>query len=328
MDCQRDNAQCPGIVPPVILMARRKEESNIDLLLSAPWWVSALVAVAGLVALQWIIPAITTSNPMLKVLGLGFKPVGYLVGASFGLIAAVNFFRQRPSHRVAPSDSAREYRPSPIPTGTPTTDQVIKTWEDMMAAAPRPEPKPESKPTAWSLELLRRIEWKRFEELPAAFYREIGLRSETIRCGADGGIDAKLFKGDATEPTAIVQCKAWNCRSVGVKPVRELLGVMTHQHTAEGIFIATGDFTKEAIDFAKSNPIDLVSGSAFMDMIQKLPAEAQQRLLSVATESEFTTPSCPSCGIKRVWRESERGDFWGYRNYPRCKQIFHVASTM
>jgi hypothetical protein len=92
-----------------------------------------------------------------------------------------------------------------------------------MARAPKPEPKP----TAWSLELLRRIEWKRFEELTAAFYRAIGLRSETIRCGADGGIDAKLFKGDSPDPTAIVQCKAWNARPVGVKPVRELLGVMT-----------------------------------------------------------------------------------------------------
>lgn len=185
---------------------------------------------------------------------------------------------------------------------------------------------PEPKPTAWSLELLRQIEWKRFEELSAAFYREIGLRSETIRCGADGGIDAKLYKDGSAEPTAIVQCKAWNSRPVGVKPVRELLGVMTHQKVPEGIFIATRDFTNEATEFAKSNPIDLVSGSAFLDMIQKLSVEAQQRLLAIATEGEFTTPTCPSCGIKMVWRKSERNDFWGCANYPRCKQVFHVAT--
>jgi restriction system protein len=102
---------------------------------------------------------------------------------------------------------------------------------------------------------------------------------------------------------------------------------MTHQNIPEGIFIATGDFTKEAIEFAKSNPIDMVSGSAFMGMIEKLPAEAQQRSLVVATEGEFTTPTCPSCGIKMVWRKSERGDFWGCSNYRRCKQVFHVASA-
>jgi restriction system protein len=64
-----------------------------------------------------------------------------------------------------------------------------------------------------------------------------------------------------------------------------------------------------------------------MGMIQKLPAEAQQRLLAVATEGEFTTPTSPSCGIKMVWRKSERGDFWGCRHYPRRKQVFHVASA-
>lgn len=310
---------------------RRKKETDLDFFLTAPWQVSVVVAAAGFVAFEWIFPAATAGSPILKMLGVALEPAGYIVGGIFGLIAVVNFFRQRPVRSFARSYSAREYRPVPIAPGIPTTDLVTKTWEDMMARAPRPEPKrepkAEPKPTSWSLELLRRIEWKRFEELAAAFYRELGLRSETIRCGADGGIDAKLFKGDSPDPTAIVQCKSWSSRPVGVKPVRELLGVMTHQHVAEGVFIATGDFTKEAIDFAKANPMDLVSGAAFMGMIQKLPVEAQQRLLAVATEGEFTTPTCPSCGIKMVWRKSERGDFWGCGNYPRCKQVFHVASA-
>lgn len=309
-------------------MVRRRKESGIDFFLAAPWQASAIVAVAGFIAFQWIIPVATASSPIVKALGVAFKPAGYFIGAIFGLIAVVNFFRQRYGPGGARSATARDYVPSPIPPGTPTIDQVTKTWEDMMARAPRPESKPEPKPTAWSLELLRRIEWKRFEELTAAFYREIGLRSETIRCGADGGIDAKLFNGDSPDPTAIVQCKAWNSRPVGVKPVRELLGVMTHQRIAEGIFIATGKFGKEAIEFAKSNPVELISGSAFLGMIQKLPAEAQQRLLAVATEGEFTTPTCPSCGVKMVWLKSERGDFWGCSNYYRgCKQVFHVAAT-
>lgn len=210
-------------------MVRRRKESGIDLFLAAPWWVSAVVAVVGFVAFQWIIPAATANNSILKMLGTTFKPAGYLIGAIFGLIAAVNFFRLRRVLGGARSDAAREYVPSPIPPGTPSTDAVTKAWEDMMAMAPRPEPKQVPRPTAWSLELLRQIEWKRFEELSAAFYRELGHRSETIRYGADGGIDAKLFHGDSLEPVAIVQCKAWNSRPVGVKPVRELLGVMTHE---------------------------------------------------------------------------------------------------
>lgn len=167
-------------------MVRRRKKAGIDIFLAAPWWMSAVVAVAGLIGFQWIVPAVTADSPILKFFGPVFKPFGYFIGVIFGLIAAVNFFRNRPMHSATSSEFAREYVPSPIPPGTSTIDQVTKTWDDMMARAPKPEPKP----TAWSLELLRRIEWKRFEELSAAFYREIGLRSETIRCGADGGIAA------------------------------------------------------------------------------------------------------------------------------------------
>lgn len=150
-------------------MVRRRKEAGIDVVLAAPWWVSAVVPVAGFIAFQWIVPAITADSPILKVFGPAFKPFGYFIGVIFGLIAAVNFFRHRPMHSAASSEFAREYVPSPIPPGTPATDQVTKTWEDLLARAPKPEPKP----IAWSLELLRRIEWKRFEELTAAFYREI-----------------------------------------------------------------------------------------------------------------------------------------------------------
>ncbi|MEK7067409.1 MAG: topoisomerase DNA-binding C4 zinc finger domain-containing protein [Patescibacteria group bacterium] len=43
-------------------------------------------------------------------------------------------------------------------------------------------------------------------------------------------------------------------------------------------------------------------------------------------ERRAMTGICPSCGTKMVWRKSERGDFWGCGNYPRCRQVFHVAA--
>ena len=44
------------------------------------------------------------------------------------------------------------------------------------------------------------MDWKRFEALTAAYYKHLGFRAETIQCGADGGIDVKLFRGDAASP--------------------------------------------------------------------------------------------------------------------------------
>ena len=182
------------------------------------------------------------------------------------------------------------------------------------------------KPSEWSIELLRQIEWKRVEELTAAYFREKTFRTETIQAGADGGIDVKLFVQGKTDPFAVVQCKAWNAKSVGVAPVRELLGVMVHEKVAKGIFVTTGDYTPDAVAFAKTNPINLITGEMLAKGIQALSDDAQARLLAVATEGDYTTPTCPSCGIKMVRRSSDRGEFWGCRNYPRCHQTFQIKA--
>lgn len=68
-----------------------------------------------------------------------------------------------------------------------------------------------------NLELLRKIEWRRFEHVCETIFKELGLRTETIPFGADGGIDIKIYNEDSTHPDAIVQCKAWNNRQAGVK---------------------------------------------------------------------------------------------------------------
>lgn len=120
-------------------------------------------------------------------------------------------------------------------------------------------------------------------------------------------------------PVAIVQCKAWGDRQVGVSPVRELLGVMAHEKVSRGYFCATGNFSKDAIAFAASNPIRLITGRALLDAIAQMPLQAQRDLLAVSTAGDYTTPTCPSCGIKLVERIIGGKAAWGCRNYPRCR---------
>lgn len=165
----------------------------------------------------------------------------------------------------------------------------------------------------WTLELLKKIEWKRFEEISAKLMNELGFRTETIPFGADGGIDIKLYKEDSKHPDALIQCKAWN-QKIGVKPIREMLGVMTH-HKVKGIFIITGDYTQEAKNFARENKIDLVDGERFLYIIKTLTEDAQKRLLNKATEGDYTTPTCASCGIKMI----RKPKFWGCSHFPRCR---------
>jgi restriction endonuclease Mrr len=180
-------------------------------------------------------------------------------------------------------------------------------------------------PQSWSIDILRMMDWKRFEILAAAYYRHLGFRVETVDCGPDGGIDATLYEGDAVTPYAILQCKAWDQR-VDVKPVRELLGVMAHRAIRRGIFLATSDFTSDAKAFATPNRIECISGHALLSRVDALSSGVQRELLALACEGDWTTPSCPSCGVKTVVRTAKDGRrFWGCQSYPRCKIAFPIA---
>ena len=110
-----------------------------------------------------------------------------------------------------------------------------------------------------------RMTWQEFELLVGEAYRRQGYRvTETGLGGADGGIDLILTK---PRIKALVQCKHWKVRQVGVKPVRELFGVMTAERATEGILVTSGRFTDEAKSFASSNGITLVDGTALARLV-------------------------------------------------------------
>ncbi len=173
----------------------------------------------------------------------------------------------------------------------------------------------------WNLELLRTIEWHRFEQLCAKYFEALGLRAELTPFGADGGVDIHLFAPGSNIPGTLVQCKAWRNTKVGVAEVRELYGVMAAEKVPEGCFVTTGTFTNDAVAFAEGKALRLLDGKAIIDSICGLSRETQSALLAIATTGDFVTPTCASCGIKMVKRErkSDKSDFWGCSNYPGCR---------
>lgn len=179
-----------------------------------------------------------------------------------------------------------------------------------------------AKPTGWSLELIREMEWKRFEDVCQQFFEKQGIRSETTALGPDGGIDIRLFQDGSLSPTSIAQCKAWGERYVGVKPIRELLGVMTHEKIGKAFFMTSGTYTSEAKAVADANRITLIDGPMLLTLIRRLPLADRKSLLVYATNGDYMTPSCPTCGTKMQAVEGTAGrhDFWGCQNYPRCRQ--------
>lgn len=304
---------------------RRKKESLAEMLVHLPWWVSAVLGCVAYPVLRWIVPAALSGNPVSTALGSASQTYAWMPFAFFMVTAALALLRSLLSSKKTPTATGgagkNGWRVAPVPRHEPTValfDPAEQKWQSPAATAVQSP--------VWRIDSLRAIEWKRFELLTARYYEALGFRSETIRCGADGGIDVKLFRADAQAPLAIVQCKAWTANPVGVKEVRELLGVMTHEKVARGIFITTGAYTRDALAFGATSPIQLLDGPSFLRKIQELPAEKQGALLGFAFEGDYTTPSCPSCGIKMTRRDSKRGPFWGCVNYPRCRSTFAIKT--
>lgn len=302
----------------------RREPGLIEIAATSDWKVSAgmsaFCALAGCV----VIPVLFGGSRILASLVILLSPIAWIMAAVFGFISLMRYLKTRP----APvSHTARTpYRAAPIARSAPATTAVSPPLSSLDKAFLHRAPEPPAtaavaeRPTAWSRELIDRIEWKRFEDLCCEFYRIKGIRAETTRLGADGGVDIRLFQDDSDPQrcTAVVQCKALN-QAVGVKAVRELRGVMAHEKVEKAFFMAPNGFTDDARAFAAENRITLLDGKLFLAMLERLPAAPRQQLLDFATAGDWTTPTCPSCGIKMTARDSKRGRFWGCISYPKCR---------
>lgn len=307
------------------MLRKSKEQSPIETVMTSRWPVAA--AVTGVCFFAFLIlPGILASNPFLIGLAPLARAVGLLASLGFGVVALVKFLHEDSADRTAAQVTnhlsvvklARE----------PSRPRYPGVSDDPVGPQPA-EPTLRPAPTEWSLVLLQSIEWKRFEEVIAAYFRAKNFRCETIEYGSDGGVDVRLYFGDLPKPVGIVQCKAWGNRRVGVAEVRELRGVMAHEKVDRGYFCATGDFSQDAIAFAATNPIKLITGRDLLDAIAQMPTPAQRELLAVSTTGDYMTPTCPSCGIKLVERTIGGKAAWGCRNYPRCRtKIFRKSAQM
>lgn len=177
------------------------------------------------------------------------------------------------------------------------------------------------RPTEWSLETLHAIEWKRFEELCEGFWKAKGYPARLTGPGADGGVDVVISeRTDPSKAFAVIQCKAWGSKQVGVETVRALWGAKDHFSAKLAIFYGLSGFSADAQKFATEKYLKLVSGEDLLAQIKSLDAEQQKELLAHVTRGDYSTPTCPKCDIKMIRREGSGGksDFWSCKNFRKC----------
>ena len=167
--------------------------------------------------------------------------------------------------------------------------------------------------TQRSIQTVRDLHWRNFEELVAEAYRRLGYRVAEGGYGADGGIDLELRKdGQLT----LVQCKQWKTQKVSVNVVREMFGVLTAHQANHFIIISSGTFTQQAIDFAAGKPIELIDGPKLLALVNDVQVSPQ-----VTIEKPKT---CPKCSGELIERTAKRGPnagntFLGCYNFPKCR---------
>ena len=281
-------------------MARRQETLGGELV-KAPWWISIILAVVFYVALRFMLPLLlgniqpepgTNSFSTNIFRGLAQK-------GNFLANAAAFFFLAAATYSFVTSLFNRKER--------------IGLFNKQK-----------------NLETIRALRWQDFEKLVGEAYRRQGYTiTETGGGGADGGIDLILKKNGET---IFVQCKHWKMRQVGVKIVRELLGVVVDSKASGGIVITSGTFSQDALDTSKGNPIELVDGKKLYAMIGDIKLSGvpsrQERPKAMGTPvQENPAPVlCPVCGMEMVLRTAKKGPsagtkFYGCSRYPKCKGV-------
>jgi len=166
---------------------------------------------------------------------------------------------------------------------------------------------------------IRNLGWREFEELVGEAFRRKGFSvRENESRGPDGGVDLVLVAGTEKH---LVQCKQWKALKVGVKVVRELYGVMAATGAVGGFVVTSGQFTREAQDFAQGTNIKLIGGPELWGMIQGVQASMP---ISTSEPAVGPTKQCQKCGKEMVVRTARQGQhvgqqFWGCKGYPACK---------
>jgi len=69
---------------------RKRKEKFSDLLLMAPWWVSAGLGVLAYVGLRWILPAFAGQDKLVQAFVTGLSPLAPFAALVFGIIAVAS----------------------------------------------------------------------------------------------------------------------------------------------------------------------------------------------------------------------------------------------
>jgi len=115
--------------------------------------------------------------------------------------------------------------------------------------------------------------WEDFEHLVREIlegeFGENGGEVHITQASADGGIDGIVFDPDPLRGgKTVIQAKRYT-RTVGLSAVRDLYGTVINEGANKGILVTTADYGKDAYEFAKDKPLQLLNGSNLLHLLER-----------------------------------------------------------
>lgn len=167
----------------------------------------------------------------------------------------------------------------------------------------------------FSVDMLARLDAKRFEELVAAYYSKTGVVATRTQGGPEAPVHIKISWKGEPRPFALVQCIAQPAGLIDPKPIQALFAVLTAEDIRRGYVVTTGKFNVSARDFAEEKHITLLPGDIFVEKLNALPDAARTELMQEITRGEGGPPSCPICDAKMV-RSHDEATMWRCPAHP------------
>src|SRR5258708_31269119 len=74
----------------------------------------------------------------------------------------------------------------------------------------------------WTPQLLKQLEWRRFEELCTAYFEALRFGTNIAQPGKHGGVDIHLLAEGSVTTSIVLHCNAWAPYRVGINATRDL----------------------------------------------------------------------------------------------------------
>lgn len=173
------------------------------------------IAVCALGAVMLLFPLFAGGSPMVVAIASGLRPVGWSALAAGAVLLLLHRFVK--GKQQTQSDPQLQTTPKVLkPVRDIRSDMAPNKMDTSSIATKVPVAS-----TRWGPEVFAVIEWRRFEAVCEKLFGQAGFETKSQSHGADGGVDIWLHSRNAEGPVAVVQCKHWQGKAVGVKELRE-----------------------------------------------------------------------------------------------------------